>query len=338
MKHQTIHFDNAREAHEVMGDDPELLRRMEQVLDVRLTARDTWVRMEGTDDALDQGMRFFQCLRNARNRGAWLREHGVEYALSAFEQGRENELEQLYDYRLDVSPGKAPVFPRTFGQRQYVRSIIDRDIAFGIGPAGTGKTYLAMAMAVSTLLKHEVSRIILTRPAIEAGEALGYLPGDMHQKVFPYLRPLYDALYDMMEPEDIERNMDRGVIEVAPLAYMRGRTLNHAFVILDEAQNTTPEQMLMFLTRLGFDSKCVITGDYTQIDLPANKTSGLQEARRVLKHVEGIAFSELTDEDVVRHALVQKVIQAYRAGRGRDRVNMVREHDAEVPAKEHVQE
>ena len=197
----------------------------------------------------------------------------------------------------------------------YVEAIRSTDIAFGIGPAGTGKTYLAMAMAVATLLKNEVSRIILTRPAVEAGEALGFLPGDMHQKVLPYLRPLYDALYDMMSPDDIERNMTRGIIEVAPLAYMRGRTLNHAFVILDEAQNTTPEQMLMFLPRLGFDSKCVITGDLTQIDLPPNKTSGLWEARHTLAKVEGIAIAELTDSDVVRHELVQKIIQAYREGR-----------------------
>jgi len=186
---------------------------------------------------------------------------------------------------------------------------------FGIGPAGTGKTYLAMAMAVSNLLRGDVSRLILARPAVEAGEKLGFLPGDLQEKVLPYLRPLYDALYDMMDPDDIERNRERGVIEVAPLAYMRGRTLNHAFVILDEAQNTTPEQMLMFLTRLGFDSKCVITGDLTQIDLPASKTSGLIEASETLDRVEGIAISHLTDADVVRHPLVQKIIQAYRAGR-----------------------
>ncbi len=197
----------------------------------------------------------------------------------------------------------------------YLRSITERDVAFGIGPAGTGKTYLAMAMAVSALLKEEVSRIVLTRPAIEAGEALGFLPGDYQQKVFPYLRPLYDALYDMVAPEDMERYVERGIIEVAPLAYMRGRTLNHAFVILDEAQNTTSEQMFMFLTRLGFDSKCVVTGDLTQIDLPSGRGSGLMEARLILKNVPEIGFTELGDADVVRHALVQKVIAAYREGR-----------------------
>ena len=193
------------------------------------------------------------------------------------------------------------------------------DITFAIGPAGTGKTYLAVACAVDALERSAVQRIILTRPAVEAGERLGFLPGDIQQKVSPYLRPLYDALYDMMSPEDIQRNMDRGVLEVAPLAYMRGRTLNHAFVILDEAQNTTPEQMLMFLTRLGFDSKCVITGDMTQIDLPTTKQSGLGEAKRTLAKVEGISFTELTDSDVVRHELVQKIIQAYREERGETR-------------------
>ena len=191
--------------------------------------------------------------------------------------------------------------PKTFGQQVYCDAIRTKDVSFGIGPAGTGKTYLAMAMAVSTLLEDKVGRIILTRPAIEAGETLGFLPGDMNEKVYPYLRPLYDALYDMMSAEDVERFTARGVIEVAPLAYMRGRTLNHAFVILDEAQNTTQEQMLMFLTRLGFDSKCVITGDLTQVDLPESKNSGLLEAQRTLKNINDISVTELTDADVVRH-------------------------------------
>ncbi len=315
MSEKTIHFDNAREAQDITGKRFEVLPQVEKAFHVRLAGRDTWVRIEGEDADVDKAARFFETLRSARSAGTYLREHGIQYALTAYRQGRESDLQRLYNCRIDVSPGKAPIFPRTFGQQAYVEAIRNTDISFGIGPAGTGKTYLAMAMAVSTLLRNDVSRIILTRPAVEAGEALGFLPGDMHQKVMPYLRPLYDALYDMMSPDDIERHMVRGVIEVAPLAYMRGRTLNHAFVILDEAQNTTPEQMLMFLTRLGFDSKCVITGDLTQIDLPHSKMSGLFEARKTLKGIEGISFAELSDHDVVRHELVQKVIQAYRAGR-----------------------
>ncbi len=312
---KTLHFDNAREAHAITGHSPGLIARMEQVLGVKLTPRSAWLRLEGPAPAVEQAGRFFESLRAARDQGAWLQEQAIVYALRAIEDGHAAEWEELLRLRIEVGPGKPAVFPRTFGQKRYLQAIMDQDIAFGIGPAGTGKTYLAMATAVAGLLRQEVSRIILTRPALEAGEALGYLPGDMLQKVAPYLRPLYDALYDMMAAEDIERHMARGVIEVAPLAYMRGRTLNHAFVILDEAQNTTTEQMLMFLTRLGFDSKCVITGDLTQVDLPPHKTSGLQEARQILSGEPGIALVELGDEDVVRHPLVQRIIQAYRAAR-----------------------
>lgn len=318
MVEEVIHFSNRREAQDLTAGGPDVIRLIAQTFGVKLTFRDMWVKIQGEENPVAETVKFFEALRDIRDRGARLGEHGIRYALKAFQEGRGEELRQLYAMRIDVAPGKPPIFPRTFGQQAYVQAILTRDITFGIGPAGTGKTYLAMAMAVSFLLKGDVSRIILTRPAIEAGEALGYLPGDMYQKVFPYLRPLYDALYDMMSPDDIERNMERGVIEVAPLAYMRGRTLNHAFVILDEAQNTTSEQMLMFLTRLGFDSRCVITGDLTQIDLPPSKVSGLVEARRILHGIEGIGFAELGDSDVVRHSLVQKVIQAYREDRQRD--------------------
>ncbi|HBA83621.1 MAG TPA: phosphate starvation-inducible protein PhoH [Verrucomicrobia bacterium] len=321
MSEKTIHFDNARETQDVIGKRGEFLFRIEKAFQVQIVSRDTWLRMEGEEAAIQETSRFFECMRKARNTGTALREHSIVFALRAFQEGRQTELERLFDSRIDVGAGKPPVFPRTFGQHRYVEAIRMRDIVFGIGPAGTGKTYLAMAMAISALLKNEVSRIILTRPAVEAGEALGFLPGDLQQKVLPYLRPLYDALYDMMAPEDIENNMSRGVIEVAPLAYMRGRTLNHAFVILDEAQNTTPEQMLMFLTRLGFDSKCVITGDLTQIDLPPRRISGLLEARQTLIDIEGIAIADLTDSDVVRHSLVQKIIQAYRKGRDESQAN-----------------
>jgi len=309
---KTFHFDNAREALDLTGRHLEFLPNMEKMLGVTLTSRDLWVNISGPEKAVDRALAFFETIRNARNRGIHLREPGIQFALSAFVSGREHELQQLYITRIDVAPGKAPVFPKTFGQLQYLEAIRKNDCVFGIGPAGTGKTYQAMAMAVSSLLRGEVSRIILTRPAVEAGENLGYLPGDMREKVLPYLRPLYDALHDMMDAADIEKHVERGVIEIAPLAFMRGRTLNHAFVILDEAQNTTPEQMLMFLTRLGFDSKCVITGDLTQIDLPSHRVSGLLEARQALKTTEGIAMIELTDADVVRHMLVQRIIIAYR--------------------------
>lgn len=313
---ETIHFDNAREAADLAGKGFRLLSLVSEALGVRLTARDLWIRIEGGAEPAARAAAFFELVRRARNRGVILREQGVLYALREFAAGRGDALESLFSCRIEVAPGRAPVFPRTFGQMRYVEAVRGNDVTFGIGPAGTGKTYLAMAMAVSTLLRGEVSRIILTRPAIEAGEALGFLPGDMQQKVFPYLRPLRDALYDMMAPEEIERQMERGVIEVAPLAYMRGRTLNHAFVILDEAQNTTEEQMLMFLTRLGFDSKCVVNGDLTQIDLPPRKVSGLQEAYHTLQQIEGISIQTLDDSDVVRHELVQKIIVAYRRKRG----------------------
>lgn len=289
---------------------------LEEQFGVRITARGATVELEGSEADVERVERFFHNLRKARNRGVQLHRHEIQYAARAFQSGRESELVGLTEARIDVSPGKDPVFPRTFGQQRYVRAIRENDLTFGIGPAGTGKTYLAMAAAVSALQRDDVSRIILTRPAIEAGEALGFLPGDIQAKVLPYLRPLYDALYDMMNPEETERHMERGTIEVAPLAYMRGRTLNHAFIILDEAQNTTEEQMLMFLTRLGFDSKCVVTGDLTQVDLPGSKASGLREARRTLREIDGIAVVELDDSDVVRHELVQKIIQAYRHGRG----------------------
>ncbi len=313
----TIVFDSAREAGDLTGPGGQWLDRIAESLGIRLTARDTWLKIEGPREPVEAAERLFRLLRSARSRGILPREQGVLYALRAMLNGRERDLERLLATRISVASGMPPVWPRTFGQLRYVEAIAQFDCTLGIGPAGTGKTYLAMAMAVSTLLRGDVGRIILTRPAVEAGEALGFLPGDIEQKILPYLRPLRDALYDMMPAEEIERATARGVIEVAPLAFMRGRTLNHAFIILDEAQNTTPEQMFMFLTRLGFDSKCVITGDLTQTDLPAGQTSGLLEAREALDGVAGIAICELDDSDVVRHDLVQRIIQAYRRCRER---------------------
>ena len=311
----TLYFDNKHEAQNILGSGHVVPTRIEETFDVRLTVRDDWAKIVGEEPGVNQAEGFLNCLRRARSNGASLSHHGRMYALDAFAEGREADVDSLFQTRIDLAPGKRSIFARTFGQRDYIQAVQKHDICFGVGPAGTGKTYLAMALAAQTLLEGDVNRIILTRPAVEAGEALGFLPGDMHQKVMPYLRPLYDALYDMMEPETIQRHMEQGVIEVAPLAYMRGRTLNNAFIILDEAQNTTAEQMLMFLTRMGFDSKCVVTGDPSQVDLPNNKTSGLVEALETLATTRGIAIAKLDDTDVVRHRLVQKIILAYRERR-----------------------
>ncbi len=314
MSTQTIHFDNASEAREIGTALAALAERIEHDQGLQLVVRDLAVGIEGAEEATRKIAGFIEGLREARNRTA-LDAQSANYAYEAFNRGEEQVFKRLASIRVDVSPRNPAVFPKTLGQQIYLDAMTRYPITFGVGPAGTGKTYLAMAMAVSALLKGDVSRIILTRPAIEAGESLGYLPGDLQQKVYPYLRPLYDALHDMMPPETIESHIERGVIEVAPLAYMRGRTLNHAFVILDEAQNTTSQQMLMFLTRLGFDSKCAITGDPSQIDLPTHTTSGLLEARSILGNIPGLEFIELTERDVVRHPLVQKVIEAYQKNR-----------------------
>ncbi len=314
MTSATIHFDNASEAREIGEALAGICDRIEQDLDLELVFRDLTAGITGTEEATARIAQFIEDLRKARNQTR-IDPQVAEYAYNTFTQGEENVFEKLASIRIDVGPRKPSIFPKTLGQQIYLDAMLNSTITFGIGPAGTGKTYLAMAMAVSALLKEDISRIILTRPAIEAGENLGFLPGDYQQKVAPYLRPLYDALYDMLPAETIESHIERGIIEVAPLAYMRGRTLNHAFVILDEAQNTTPQQMLMFLTRLGFDSKCAITGDLTQIDLPNRNASGLSEARSILDNIGGLEIIELTERDVVRHPLVQKVIEAYRERR-----------------------
>jgi len=310
----TIHFDNASEAREISAVLELLIGQIEQDYSLQVVLRNLTAAIAGPEEASVRIGGFIENLRTARNKNK-LSAQSVAYAYAAFNRGEEHVFEKLASIRVDVSPRKPAVFPKTLGQQIYLNALRENAIVFGIGPAGTGKTYLAMATAVSALLKDEASRIILTRPAIEAGENLGYLPGDFQQKVAPYLRPLYDALHDMMPAETIASYIERGVIEVAPLAYMRGRTLNHAFVILDEAQNTTPQQMLMFLTRLGFDSKCAITGDLTQIDLPSRSASGLLEARSLLGNIQGLEFVALTERDVVRHPLVQKVIEAYQEKR-----------------------
>lgn len=314
MEH-TLEFENARTLQALYDGNDRLLREMESRLGVRVTTREGWLKIDGPPPAVTKARHVFEQLSAAQKQGIAIHAHEFRSALDAV-NGRRAGLEKFAGQRIQSSPRKPPIIPKTVGQSDYVQAIRDHDITFGIGPAGTGKTYLAVAMAVAALKAETVSRIVLTRPAVEAGEALGFLPGDLQEKILPYLRPLYDALYDMLDVEEIQKFMDRGIIEVAPLAYMRGRTLARSFVILDEAQNTTTEQMFMFLTRLGEGSKCVVTGDHTQIDLPRNKRSGLLEAIEALRTVEGISFQILTETDVVRHSLVQKIIVAYRDYRG----------------------
>jgi phosphate starvation-inducible PhoH-like protein len=312
MENTTLHFDNARAAAALYNNDEKLLREMETHLGVQVAAREGWIRIEGEKEKTYRAAQIFTQLDEARRGGTVIGKQEFRYALRAGEAGGQNgNVKELAAERIVCSPRKPAVIPKTDGQRDYVRAIREHDIVLGVGPAGTGKTYLAMAMAVAALKKEQVSRIVLTRPAVEAGEALGFLPGALEEKILPYLRPLYDALYDMLETEEIQKFMDRGIIEIAPLAYMRGRTLNHSFIVLDEAQNTTAEQMFMFLTRLGNESKCVITGDRTQIDLPRNRRSGLLEALEVLQGVEGIDIRVMSQRDVVRHPLVQAIINAY---------------------------
>ena len=316
MPSETLHFDNARFVQQLLNNDAQNLRAIEQALGIKATARDGWIKVEGPDDAIQRARQLFQLLESAANAGTPVRGRDFAHALGIVKQDGVSALKELYTDRIQTSPRKAQVTPKTTGQKRYVEAIRAHDVTFGVGPAGTGKTYLAMAMAVSALREEKVARIILTRPAVEAGEALGFLPGDLYEKIDPYLRPLDDALHDMLPAEEIVKHRERGVIEIAPLAYMRGRTLNNAFIILDEAQNATTEQMFMFLTRLGFGSKAVITGDITQIDLPPSKRSGLVEARTALTRTDGIAIVEFQKGDVVRHPLVQRIIAAYEEHRG----------------------
>lgn len=315
---QTLQFENGRALQALYANDLNLLKNLEETLGVKVTTRDGWVRLEGVVGQVEKARRVFDQLESVRQKGVEIRKHEFTYALKSVTENADSGLEELVDTRIICSPKRPPIVAKTPGQRAYIQSIRTHDMVFGVGPAGTGKTYLAMAMALNALKMERVHRIILTRPAVEAGEALGFLPGDLQEKIFPYLRPLYDALHDMLDAEEIQKYIDRGIIEIAPLAYMRGRTLNHAFVVLDEAQNTTTEQMFMFLTRMGTESKCVITGDQTQIDLPTNKRSGLIEALQALKEVPGIAFNFFQEKDVIRHELVQSIVLAYKAHRAPD--------------------
>src|SRR3954467_5891256 len=312
---RTLQLDSPGAVQSLYANDLKLLKSLEDSLGVRVTTREGWVKLEGEPEQLDRAQRVFEQLEQTRQKGVDIHKHEFNYALNSVTESRPETLSDVVDVKIVTSSRKAPIVTRTTGQRNYVEAIQKHDIVFGIGPAGTGKTYLAVAMAVAALKKEQVSRIVLTRPAVEAGEALGFLPGDLQEKITPYLRPLYDSLRDMLDPEEIERAMSRQTIEVAPLAYMRGRTLSNAFVILDEAQNSTTEQMFMLLTRMGPNSKCVVTGDVTQIDLPSNRRSGLVEALQALKAVPGIAFVYFNERDVVRHELVRAVISAYQQHR-----------------------
>ena len=297
----------------VFGQFDQNIKKIERTLQVSFVSRDGNLKITGPEGNVRQARECLEQLVELSRRGNEITEQNINYILSlAMEHNTQAVVELDGDYICHTVSGR-PVKPKTLGQKRYVDAIRQHMITFGIGPAGTGKTYLAMAMAITAFRNDEVSRIILTRPAIEAGEKLGFLPGDLQSKIDPYLRPLYDALHQIMGAEAFQKNMEKGLIEVAPLAYMRGRTLDNAYIILDEAQNTTPAQMKMFLTRIGFDSKVIVTGDSTQKDLPADQKSGLEVAKEVLRNIEDIAFCELTGADVVRHPLVQKIVEAYDA-------------------------
>ncbi len=295
----------------LFGSFDENVKIIEKELDVAIINRGSEIKIAGEPDKVDIALSAVNSLLAIASRGDSIGEQEVRYVMNQIEEGNGEKLEELGKDVVCISARGVPIKAKTLGQKQYIQSIKDNNIVFGIGPAGTGKTYLAVAMAVSAFKSKAVDKIILTRPAIEAGESLGFLPGDMQEKVDPYLRPLYDALGEMLGYEVFHKNLERGLIEVAPLAYMRGRTLDNAFIILDEAQNTTPEQMKMFLTRMGFSSRIVVTGDVTQIDLPRDKKSGLKDAEIVLKNVEDIDFIYLDERDVVRHPLVQRIVKAY---------------------------
>lgn len=311
MIEQIINFDRMEQAVSLFGSFDENIKLIEKKYSVSVVCRGSDLKVSGEAENVSLAVRAINGLLQLINKGEALDEQNVRYVTELVDEGNELKLSQMSSDCICITTKGKPVKPKTLGQEKYVQAIRDNTIVIGVGPAGTGKTYLAVAMAVNAFRAKEINRIILTRPAVEAGEKLGFLPGDLQQKVDPYLRPLYDALFDMLGAESFQRYQERGNIEVAPLAYMRGRTLDDSFIILDEAQNTTPEQMKMFLTRLGFNSKMVVTGDVTQIDLPDGKRSGLVEATKILKNVEDIKTIHFSEKDVVRHKLVQDIIKAY---------------------------
>ena len=306
-----LEFDTPQFLHELFANDPKNLDYLEAGLGVHAVTREGWVRLSGAPEAVARARAVFADLENARRKGGRIELREFRLAVDVASRDGAVGLNDLAEVKLVGSRGRKPVFPKTPAQLEYVRAIENNDVVFGLGPAGTGKTYLAMAMALTMLKRKVMQRIVLTRPAVEAGEALGFLPGDMREKVAPYLRPLYDAIHDMLDPEEGQRYLEEGTIEIAPLAFMRGRTLARSFVILDEAQNTTREQMFMALTRLGDESRMVVTGDSSQVDLKPGVRSGLAEAEHALEGVEGIAFQRFSQADIIRHPVVGRIVEAY---------------------------
>lgn len=311
MSEQSINIERLEHVLSLFGNFDSNIKIIEKQFDVAILCRGSEILVKGKEENISKAIRTIRCLMAYVEKGESLTDQNINYVISLVEEDKDDQIFSLSDNCICISAKGRPIRAKTIGQQEYVDAIDKNTIVFGVGPAGTGKTYLAVAMAVKAFRANQVNRIILTRPAVEAGESLGFLPGDLQNKVDPYLRPLYDALFDMLGYENFQKYQERGCIEVAPLAYMRGRTLDDSFIILDEAQNTTPEQMKMFLTRLGFGSKIVVTGDITQIDLPSNKSSGLVSVIKILKNIDGIKQVHFSRKDVVRHNLVQQIIKAY---------------------------
>jgi len=311
MPEETIHFASDKELSQLYANDTRNLDETERMLGVSLVTRDDWLEVTGEEAPIAATRELFELLQLSRKQGIRIRTSDFHHTLRCVAEGRADELREIYERPTVLKLKRQSVVPKTLNQKRYLQAIDRHPVTFGIGPAGTGKTFLAMAMALKELLDGRVERIILTRPAVEAGEALGFLPGELQEKILPYLTPLYDAMNEMVGKAETLQLVERGIVEIAPLAYMRGRTLSNAFVVLDEAQNATHEQMMMFLTRLGDGSRMVVTGDITQIDLPRSKSSGLKEAARILKDIAGLRLFYFDGQDVVRHPLVQEIINAY---------------------------
>ncbi|PWU06280.1 MAG: phosphate starvation-inducible protein PhoH [Verrucomicrobia bacterium] len=311
MQKKTLHFSSSRLLSQLYCNNDKNLKHVEKAFHVSLTTREDWLEIEGTEKKIKKVETLFELLDLARSQGINIKNTDFENILKAVLNNEADEMRETFKSPLIIKIRNKSIIPKTINQKRYLQYISKNDIVLSVGPAGTGKTYLAMAAAINALLKNEVGKIILTRPAVEAGEALGFLPGDLTEKILPYLRPLYDAMYDMLGVEETELLLEKHIIEIAPLAYMRGRTLSNAYIILDEAQNTTHEQMMMCLTRLGDGSRMIITGDVSQVDLPKTKISGLKEAIHTLDNIEGIKIFYFENKDVMRHPLVQKIIEAY---------------------------